>query len=115
MRVGEARIGALTLYRDAPGLLEPDELADSLLLADVATLAVLNMQAGTPLGSLPSALQELSELKTRVYQAMGMISVQLDSSLTVALARLRAHAFLEGRSIGLVAAEVVARRLRLEP
>ena len=115
MQVGAARMGALTLYRDAPGLLDADEFADALLLADVATLAVLNMQAGTPLDSLPWALSELSEHRTRVYQAMGMISVQLGSSLMEALARLRAHAFVEGRSIGLVAADVVDRSLRLDP
>jgi hypothetical protein len=115
MQLGAARIGALTLYRDVPGFLDRDELAEALVLADVATLAVLNLQAGTPLDSLPSALRELSEHRTHVYQAMGMISVQLESSLTEALARLRAHAFAEGRSIGAVASDVVARRLHFEP
>ena len=43
-----------------------------------------------------------------------MISVQLDSSLKEALARLRAHAFAEDRAIGDVADDVVARRFRFE-
>ena len=114
MQVGAASIGALTLYRDRPGFLERDELADALLLADVATLAVLNMQAGTPMDSLPWALRELSEHRTRVYQAMGMISVQLNSNLKEALARLRARAFVEDRPIGDVADDVVARRFSFE-
>jgi hypothetical protein len=114
MQVGAAIVGALTLYRDRPGLLRQDELADALLLADVATLAVLNMQAGTPLEALPWALRELSEHRTRVYQAMGMVSVQLDATLSESLARLRARAFVEDRAIGEVAGDVVARRIRFE-
>jgi hypothetical protein len=44
-----------------------------------------------------------------------MISVQLDSNLTVAFLRLRAHAYLTGRRLSHVARDVLARRLRFDP
>jgi hypothetical protein len=44
-----------------------------------------------------------------------MVSVQLDSDLTVAFLRLRAHAYLTGCRLSQVARDVVERRLRFEP
>jgi hypothetical protein len=43
-----------------------------------------------------------------------MISVQLNVDLAEALARLRAHAFAQDRSVAEVADDVVARRLRFD-
>jgi hypothetical protein len=41
--------------------------------------------------------------------------VQLDSDLTAAFLRLRAHAYLTGRRLSQVASDVVDRRLRFDP
>jgi hypothetical protein len=41
--------------------------------------------------------------------------VQLNSDLTVAFLRLRAHAYLTGRHLSQVAGDVVERRLRFDP
>ena len=49
-----------------------------------------------------------------LYQAQGMVMVQLGVSLGEAMSRLRAHAFAENRPLGDVAADVVARRLALQ-
>jgi hypothetical protein len=49
-----------------------------------------------------------------VYQAVGMVVAQLRVSPFEALARLRAHAFAEGRTLDEVAMAVVERRLLLE-
>ena len=59
-----------------------------------------------PLDMLTPALE--------VYQAQGMVMVDLGVGLAEALVRLRAHAFLEGRPLADVARDVVAGRLRLE-
>jgi hypothetical protein len=42
-----------------------------------------------------------------------MVSIQLQISVAEALVRIRAHAFAIGSPIGVVAADIVARRLRL--
>lgn len=60
-------------------------------------------------------LLDLGHNQLVVHQAAGMISVQLSGSITEALARLRARAFTDDRSVRSVADDVVARLLRFEP
>ena len=45
LRHGDGRLGALDLYRDTPGPLDPEDLAAAQTLADVAAAYVLNAQA----------------------------------------------------------------------
>ena len=61
------------------------------------------------------ALAGLSDSRAEVYQAVGMISVQLGVGLEVAFVRLRAHAFADGRALEDVADDVVTRVLRFSP
>lgn len=115
MRVGGVRLGALNLYRDRPGALNDEEHADALVAADVAAESVLLMQAGAPAGRLAAELEVSSDFRYVVHQAAGMVAAQLDSTVHIALVRLRAHAFGNDRRLDEVAAEVVARTLRFTP
>jgi GAF domain-containing protein len=115
LRVGGARLGALNLYRDRPGPLTDDQHADALVLAEVAAAWVLALQAGAPPGELAAELDAGANPPLVVHQATGMVAVQLGVSVAQALVRLRAYAFGAGRPLPEVAAEVVARRLRLDP
>jgi GAF domain-containing protein len=112
LRVGGARLGALTLYRDTPGDLADQDVGDAALLADLATGLLLNLEAETAPGSLPVSLSDITAQRAEVHQATGMIAAQLDISVSQALTRLRAYAWAEGRPIHDVAADVVARQLR---
>lgn len=58
-------------------------------------------------------LDALPSDRVRVHQATGMVIGQLGGTPEQALARIRAHAFAEGRSIIGVAGDIVARRLTL--
>jgi hypothetical protein len=115
LRVGAARFGALTLYRDRPGPLGEGVLADALAMADVVCEITLRLQAQMPPGSLHQALDQLAAKRAVVYQATGMILVQLDVGLEEAVVTLRTRAYAAGRPVGEVAADVVARRLRFDP
>ena len=108
---GAVHIGALNLYRDVAGAMSDDQHADALVMADIATDAVLLFQAGAPPGELASELAEGADLQYVAHQASGMVAAQLDVSVGQALVRLRAHAFGTGRSLRSVAEEVVDRRL----
>ena len=112
LRVGAVRLGALNLYRDRSGPLSDDEHADALVMADVSAQAVLVLQADAPAGALAAALVAGAELHYVVHQASGMVAAQLDTSVTDALIRLRAHAFGNDLPLTDVAKAVVARRLR---
>ncbi len=112
LHVGTVRLGALNLYRDGSGPLSDDQHADALVMAGVVARAVLEMQATAELGGLGVGLEAGADLRLVVHQATGMISAQLEVSVTEALVRLRAHAFASDRLLAEVAEGVVARRLR---
>ncbi|MDQ2876019.1 MAG: ANTAR domain-containing protein [Actinomycetota bacterium] len=115
LQVGAIRVGVLTLYRAKPGALAPEVLADGLVLADVALQLILDAAAGV--SGLPEyrPLAGLSDSRAEVYQAIGMVSVQLGVSLEDAFVRLRAHAFAASRALADVAGDVVTRVLRFSP
>ena len=114
IRIGTVRLGALNLYRDRAGLLEDEEHASALVMADVAARAVLTTQAGAPPGALGIDIEEDFYLWGAVHQAAGMVSVQLDIPVADALVRLRARAFLTDRLVSEVARDIVDRRLHFE-
>ena len=53
-------------------------------------------------------------LRREVHQATGIVLVQLDTTATVAYARLQAYAFANGRTVLTVARDVVAGSLTFE-
>jgi GAF domain-containing protein len=114
LRVGAIRIGVLALYRDHAGGLSADEFADGLVLAEVAMQMVLGLQAGAEPDALHALLAGQPTYWAEVHQATGMVSAQLGVTLDEAFVRLRATSFAENRQLREVAADVVARRLRLE-
>jgi hypothetical protein len=113
LRVGAARLGVMDLYRDKPGALERPQLADALILADTACALLLDAQR---VGPAPGRYVPVraGPHHPEVHQATGMISVQRGVSIAVALMRLRAYAYANERRLRDVAADVVARRLRLD-
>ncbi|HTA10909.1 MAG TPA: GAF and ANTAR domain-containing protein [Streptosporangiaceae bacterium] len=115
LQAGAIRVGVLSLYRALPGPLSAGELADVLVFADIALQLLLDASAGISGSPGYRPLSGLSDRRAVVYQATGMISVQLGVSLGEALARLRAHAFAGSAALGDVAGDVVDRRLRFDP
>jgi hypothetical protein len=115
LQAGAIRVGVLSLYRALPGPLSAGELADVLVFADIALHLLLDASSGISGSSGYRPLDGLPDRRAVVYQATGMISVQLDVSLEEALARLRAYAFAASAAVGDVAGDVVSRRLRFEP
>jgi GAF domain-containing protein len=112
VRIGAVRLGALNLYRDQPGTLSDDQHADALVMADVAARSILALQADAPPGTLAAELDAGADFHFVVHQAAGMVSVQLEISVTEALLRLRAHAFATETPLAEVAQDVVDRQLR---
>jgi hypothetical protein len=113
LQVGAIKLGVLVLYRDQPGVLEGEELAAALVVADLVTNQVLDIQAGVVSESLAWGL-EVDDYRAVVHQATGMVSAQLDCGIGEALVRLRGHAFGAERPIEQVAADVVTGDLRFE-
>jgi GAF domain-containing protein len=115
LRIGAVRLGALGLYRDRAKPLTSNEHADALTVADVATRAVLALQASATPGDIAAELETGANFRFVVHQACGMVAVQLGISVTEALIRLRACAFANDRPINEIGEDIVARRLRFHP
>lgn len=109
-------VGTLDLYRDVPGALAPRELRTAQLVAGVMTVALMALPRGEE-NDADGDEPWLSGLATdydEVYQAVGMIMVQIDVGADEALARLRAHAFSHNRTAVEVARDVVWHRKTFE-
>ena len=111
LEVAGARLGALSLFRDAAGALSDDQRADAFILADVVARGLLVLQAEAP-DELAAELERRGSFRNVVHQATGMIAAQLDLDVVQAFVRLRAYAYGNERNLDDVAVEVVSRRLR---
>lgn len=109
LRVGAVRVGALDLYRDEPGPMSAAEMEAAWQAAGFIGAALMDANLPAGAGGLPWPTHTLD---LQVHQATGMVQVQLDVPVQQALLALRARAFIDGRPLTDVAADVVARRLR---
>ena len=95
-------------------MLSEEHLADALVAADIARDAVLYQPYAQGGPDLAELLETVGTDRVVIHQATGMIAVQLDETMSNALARLRAAAFASGRSIYDIAQDVVERRVRFD-
>lgn len=117
---GTTNLGVLDLYRRTPVGLNNEQRRDALAAVDTAASMMLTLRTEpdytiTDLAGLGGAgdlwLDPIVASRAEVHQATGMVMGQLDLSAADALARMRAHAFTEGRLLIEVAVDVVAGRL----
>jgi hypothetical protein len=112
LRSGTVPIGVFQVYRKDAVVLSAEQLGDALVLADIMSVLFLGSEGTNGHDFVQDAIS--SDHHTEVFQATGMVSVQLGVSIADALARLRGHAFAHDRPISAVAREIVAGRLRLD-
>jgi hypothetical protein len=110
--VGAVRLGAMSIYGVRRGALSDNQHADAIVLADVVAEALLTMQSDASPGLLADQLEAGVSFQYVVHQASGMVAAQLEVGVGEALARLRAYAFANSRTLNEVARQVVARSLR---
>lgn len=114
LQVGAARVGVLDVYRDQPGPLDPQALSLALTFADVALMTVLDGQAHAEAGRPPDGFDHALDSRNQLYQAQGMVMIQLGVSLEEAMVRLRAHAYATETRLADVARDIVDRKMVLE-
>ncbi|MFD7157316.1 GAF and ANTAR domain-containing protein [Kribbella sp. NPDC059898] len=111
---GAAQVGVLTVYRRDRGPLPAELLEDALVYADALLVLALDNRSGIATDTDQQVEAAFSARRAEVHQAAGAVAAQLVVSVTDALARLRAYAYSTGQSLQMVAADVMAGRLRLE-
>lgn len=113
--VGAARFGVFHLHCSRARALTDHDTATSLVLTELATEIVLDTYA--PIGDNTSSEMPLlgpDDRRDGIYQAQGMVMVELGVGLREALARMRAHAFASEQGLADVAADILAGRTRLD-
>jgi len=113
LQIGAIRLGALDVYLDRPGDLTEGQHADALVMADVVTHEIIELQAAAPPEALASELDTAQNVRAVVHQASGMLAVQLKIPIPDALTRLRAYTYAKKRLVNDVARDVVERRLSI--
>lgn len=108
LHVGAATLGTLTIYADAAGGLGHQQLRMALAFAELATEILLDGDPTPGDGSLHPGVERVLSYRAEVYQAQGVVTVQLGISLAEALVRIRAHAFLHGQTLSEVAALIMS-------
>jgi len=113
MQVGAARLGALDVYRDRIGGLGRTTENQALILADIALHDLVEAVSRTRPGTVETAA-DVMDGPREIYQAQGIVMVQLGVDIVEAMVRLRAYAYAHDRALADVAHDVVTRRLQLE-
>ncbi len=114
LNLGSICVGALEVCRERPGPLNPGELIDLASLASLTTSALLLMQSGLQDGELLDLLEVGNPSQLRVHQATGMVAEQMQTSLSNALALLRAYALAHNLTLTEAADGIIARKIRME-
>lgn len=110
--VGAAIMGVLSVYADHAGSLSDEQTA--LVYGQIATDILLDAHQETPDGWLDAGVRSALNYRAEVYQAQGMVMVDLGVSLEVALARMRAHAFVTDQDLVELAYDIIAGRTQLQ-
>ena len=100
LHVGASLLGALTFYSSTVGPLTRPRERTAFVLAEIAveTLVddVLSEDVVSEGGDTLDSFRQAIDGQAHIYQAQGMVMIQLKVSLTEALARMRAHAYARG-------------------
>jgi hypothetical protein len=125
-------IGTLDLYRRDAGPLSERDMAFAFPASDAITFALIKIQSAAARGGSLGTSQVEGEVAgddghgmaswldaaetghEEVHYATGMVMVQLRVDPQHALARLRAYAFAQGRTVTDVARDVIERKLSFD-
>lgn len=113
LRIGRARLGSMSFLRSQPIELDDDAYLGCVALSDIATHALVYVQAGLPDSQLEPLLQAQEVDRLRVHQATGMVAGMLDCSIEDALAHMRARAFVEEITIYELSSRIIAGEIDL--
>lgn len=107
LQVGAARLGALNLYWRRPRSPLRGDLRSALVFADIATDLLIDHSGSGASGGLEPALVSALETHGHVYQAQGMVMVDLDVRLPEALALMRAQAHASCQPLAELAGHII--------
>lgn len=112
LRLRRETIGALNLFDDAPGPLNPQDAQVARALADTATIGILQERAIHRGEVLTEQLQTALNSRIIIEQAKGALAYAADLEMEQAFETLRRHARRHGVRLSDVARQLVTGVLR---
>ena len=113
MRLGEETVGALNLYAVGTREWPEEDVAAAQVMADMATLYLINADRHHQQVALNSQLQIALNSRIVIEQAKGALAARNETTPNEAFERLRSHARSNRVSLRSVAEAVVDNRLEL--
>lgn len=107
LRMQDQVIGALNLFRNRPGPLEPAQLRLGQALADTATIGILQQRAVHEQMTVTAQLQAALDSRVIIEQAKGFLAHRRQSGVEEAFAVMREHARSRQVRLTVVAREVL--------
>jgi GAF domain-containing protein len=111
LRLRGTVIGALNLFRAAPGGLAAADVSAAQALADIATIAILQNRVAQEAKLLNEQLDHALNSRILIEQAKGILAERGREDMAQAFSRLRSFARGHGQTLLVVAAEVVGGTL----
>lgn len=105
--VGAAGFGVMDVYSAHPGSLSDAQLSTALTFAQIATETLVDGGLIRSDGELGTSLETALSYRSEIYQAQGMLMVDLGLPAADAMARLRGHAFAHDRPLGELARDII--------
>jgi transcriptional regulator with GAF, ATPase, and Fis domain len=113
MRLRDEVIGALNVFRIAPGALSASDMKLARALADVATVGLLQERSIRARDLVAEQLQGALNSRILIEQAKGVLAERTGLDVDQAFTVIRTHARHRGITLPTVAAEVISGRIRL--
>jgi GAF domain-containing protein len=108
MRLRGSVIGALNLFRAAPGEMGPTDIEFAQAFADVATIAILQHRAAHEAQVINEQLTHALNSRVVIEQAKGMVAERLNFDMERSFSSLRNHARNHNLRLADVANSVIA-------
>jgi GAF domain/ANTAR domain len=108
LQIGAVVLGILDVFADQPGSLSQEQIAAALTCAQRATEILIDGDLFSTDGRMDRDLSTVLDHRAEIYQAQGMVVVDLGVEPAEALARMRAHAFGNGQPLIDLAREIVS-------
>jgi transcriptional regulator with GAF, ATPase, and Fis domain len=113
MRLRDEVIGALNVFRIAPGALSASDMKLARALADVATVGLLQERSIRARDLVAEQLQGALNSRILIEQANGVLAERTGLDVDQAFTVIRTHARRRGIALPTVAAQVISGRIRL--
>ena len=114
IQMGAVTVGVATLYSDRPLVLDHHQQTTALMIASAIAGGTVQQAMVAALDDTAVESEAAPALRREVHQATGIVLVQLNTTATIAYARMQAYAFANGIPVLTVARDVVAGSITFE-